>query len=183
MIKRPALRLAAMARQVHGPCGEGQQRRQARGGRESSRPVSAWHHVANNELMERASCHSPPEEGRLAVRLVPASMRRSLCCKPAVRSLMSVLTKMTPLTPGMCLGPRAWPHPQAAPGHRLVRPEGPFRSRCEWPPSSIEFITLRAPAPLFRVASPSACPPPYCAVSQRNWSVNSVKPSLPCTAP
>lgn len=91
--QRLALRLDARARPVHGPW----PRRQARGGRESSRPVSAWHHVANKELMERASCHSPPEEGRLAVRLVPASRRRGLCGKPTIRSLIPVLPSITPL--------------------------------------------------------------------------------------
>ena len=68
--------------------------------------------------------------------------------KPAIRSLMTVLPSITPLTPGMHLGPRTRHHPQAAPGHpQQARQEGPRRSRCERLHSSSEPITLREPVP------------------------------------
>ena len=44
----------------------------------------------------RPECHSPLGEGRLAVRLVPATMRREFSGKPVVRSLMPVLPSITP---------------------------------------------------------------------------------------
>ena len=44
----------------------------------------------------RPSCHILPGEWRLAVRLVPATMRRGLCCKPTVWSRMPVLPSITP---------------------------------------------------------------------------------------
>ena len=59
-----------------------------------------------------------------------------------------------PVTPGMHLGPRTRHHPQAAPGHPPGRQEGPLRSRCEWPPSSSEPITLREPVPLVPCLAP-----------------------------
>ena len=132
----------------------------------------------------RPSCHILPGDGRLAVRLVPATMRRGLCCKPAVWSRMPVLPSITPpVTPGMHLGPRTRHHPQAAPGHPPGRQEGPLRSRCDWPPSSSEPITLREPVPPVPCLAPFRLSPPYRAVSQGNWLVNSVKPPSPCATP
>lgn len=88
-----------------------------------------------------------------------------------------------PLTPGMRLGPRTRHHPQAAPDHTQTHQEGPLRSRCEWLPSSSEPITLSEPVPPVPCRFPLRLPPPYRAVSQGNWLVNSVKPPSPCTAP
>ncbi len=106
----------------------------------------------------RPSCHSLPWKGRLAVQLMLATMMRGLSCKPAVRSLMPILTEMIPLTAGMRLGSRIWHHPQAAPGCPPARQEGSLRSRYE---GRLRQVSLSLYANLslpFHVAPPSECP-------------------------
>ena len=47
--------------------------------------------------LPRPECHILQGDGRLAARLVSATMKRGFVCKPAVRSLMPVLIEITTL--------------------------------------------------------------------------------------
>ena len=128
----------------------------------------------------RPECHILPWEGRLAARLVPASMTRGLSCKPAVWSRMPVLPSITPPDSRHASRPRTRHHPQRLPvtrkfarrGHSDHGVNGRLRQLSPSP-----CVNLSLP---FRVSTSSNCPPQYCAVSQGNWLVNSVKPPSPC---